>query len=269
MKLEIDLSDRDEIAAAVPLLQLILDNTPSSCSGQCAHTPEATPDPAIIFGGDPAPLAPSAPALSTAGAAPSMTAPEAPPAISTPVPAPVPSAPTAPEAAAPLVPVAPATHAFGVELDRHGLPWDERIHASTKAKLQDGSWRRKKGIGDTYVLQVEAQLRALLNPPSTLQLRPFDATAEVPPTPIIPTAPPAAPSVPAAPVAPPESASPTTFDQLMPRLTAAITSGVMPPAALQAACNALGVASIVALQANQSYVPLIWAALREQFPALA
>lgn len=301
MKLEIDLADRDEIAAAVPLLQLILNNTfmRSPCAGECVHSPKpghpceaeavnGEPpcaenggpilDPAAIFGGATAPLAPSAPALSTAGAVPSMTAPEVPPAISIPAPAPLPSVPS-PAVPAPVqqAPAAPTTPATVVDLDSRGLPWDDRIHASTKAKVQDGSWKKKRGVGETYVLQVEAQLRGQpvmtpTVPPApviTPQPWPFAATdaaaPEVPSTPAIPTAPQVVPSAPVAPAAPSE---PVTFDQLMPRLTAAITSGVMPPTALQAACAAQGLASIVALQTQQQYVPLVWAALKAQFPAL-
>lgn len=44
-------------------------------------------------------------------------------------------------------------------LDVRGLPWDERIHASTKAKLASGAWRSRRGVSDELVKQVEAELR--------------------------------------------------------------------------------------------------------------
>ena len=45
-------------------------------------------------------------------------------------------------------------------VDSTGLPWDDRIH-STPAKLTSkGVWRAKRGVVDTLVTQVEAELRA-------------------------------------------------------------------------------------------------------------
>ena len=44
-------------------------------------------------------------------------------------------------------------------VDVKGLPWDSRIHAGSKEKNGDGSWRKKRGVDDTLVAEVEAQLR--------------------------------------------------------------------------------------------------------------
>lgn len=44
--------------------------------------------------------------------------------------------------------------------DTTGLPWDERIHAATKATTDDGSWRKRRGIGKDVVAAVEAELRS-------------------------------------------------------------------------------------------------------------
>lgn len=64
------------------------------------------------------------------------------------------------------IPVAPASAAPGsvasVELDKNGLPWDARIHASTKAMNVDKTWRTKRGVDPALVTQVEAELRAVL-----------------------------------------------------------------------------------------------------------
>jgi hypothetical protein len=68
-------------------------------------------------------------------------------------------------------------------LDKSGLPWDDRIHASTKALTADGMWRKKRGVTDALVAEVEGQLR-LIHPMS------------VPP-------PPPPPPVPGVPVVPP------------------------------------------------------------------
>lgn len=58
--------------------------------------------------------------------------------------------------AAPTAPV-PAS----AELDSAGLPWDKRIHASTRAKLQDGTWRKLRGVDEALIATVEAELRAV------------------------------------------------------------------------------------------------------------
>lgn len=297
MKLSIDLADREEIAAAVPLLQLILDNTPKACGGQChaQETAVAAPvapaapvvaeisqDPAAVFGGGaavPAPLAASIPQTAT-------------PAI---------GAQSAPATTAPITttlgPASLGAGAASVELDKNGLPWDERIHAGTKTKLKSGEWKAKKQVDPALVAQVEAELRARVaagnapagvaavptapiaaipaianpaTPPASDPAAVFGGAAPgVPPAPAIPTAPPVAPLAPAATVAPSASADPTTFEQLMPRITAAVTAGIMPPTAVGAACAAHGVASVVTLQQSPQFVPLVWATLRQQYPNLA
>jgi hypothetical protein len=45
------------------------------------------------------------------------------------------------------------------ETDAAGLPWDERIHASTKALNADGTWRRRRNIDTTEIARVEAELK--------------------------------------------------------------------------------------------------------------
>ena len=290
MKLSIDLADREEIAAAVPLLQLILDNTPKTCGGQChaqetaAAAAEISQDPAAVFGGGaavPAPLAASIPP----GATPAIVAPPAP-------------ATTAPITTT-LGPASLGAGAASVELDKNGLPWDERIHAGTKTKLVSGEWKAKRGVESALVAQVEAELRARMAAGNVAS--PVAPTVPTPPlaspvgasSPTITASPavapgidpaavfgggPAVPAVPLAPVvgaantipaAPSIAADPTTFEQLMPRITAAVTAGIMPPTAVGAACADHGVASVVTLQQSPQFVPLVWATLKQQYPALA
>lgn len=271
MKLSIDLADREEIAAAVPLLQLILDNTPKTCGGQC-HAQETVAAPAPVV---PAvPVAPSAPAVAEISQDPAAVfgggaQPAAPLAASIPATA-TPSivAPSAPATTAPITttlgPASLGAGAASVELDSKGLPWDERIHAGTKTKLKSGEWKAKK--------QVEAAVPAVPVAPVAPAVDPaavFGAAAPgVQPAPAIPTAPPVAPLAPAATVAPSVSADPATFEQLMPRITAAVTAGIMPPTAVGAACAAHGVASVVTLQQSPQFVPRVWATLKQQYPAL-
>ncbi len=123
-------------------------------------------DPAAAFGA--APLAQGVPpAPSTAAAAPSATAPAAPlgtTSAETPT-APVPPAAPSANAATPAA-LPTASHAPGVDVDKHGLPWDARIHAESKAKIADGSWRKKRGVDPALVTTVEAELKALMSAPA-------------------------------------------------------------------------------------------------------
>lgn len=47
-----------------------------------------------------------------------------------------------------------------VELDKNGLPWDARIHSSSKNKNQDETWRYTRGGDPAVRAKVEAEWRA-------------------------------------------------------------------------------------------------------------
>lgn len=54
-------------------------------------------------------------------------------------------------------PVAPPTD--NPVRDADGLVWDGRIHSSSKETVKDGTWRKRRGVSDELVKQVEAELR--------------------------------------------------------------------------------------------------------------
>lgn len=63
--------------------------------------------------------------------------------------------------------------ASDVEVDSRGLPWDGRIHASTKTRLaKDNSWKLKRGLDPQYVEQIEAELRQVMAIPSAPTVEP-------------------------------------------------------------------------------------------------
>lgn len=158
---------------------------------------------AAAFGGA-APLAVSTPAIAGASTV-----------------APPPPANTAPTTTTPGVASSAAgASSAGVELDKHGLPWDGRIHAESKGKIADGTWRKKRNLDPTLLATVEAELRQVMGaaPAAPLAQAPVAATVTAPagsaPTPTsapvaaVPPPPPApvagaAPSMPAAPSAAP------------------------------------------------------------------
>lgn len=169
-----------------------------------------------------------------------------------------------------------------VELDSKGIPWDARIHASTKSKKKDGSWTALRGLNDDgKVKQIEAELHASVAASQGAQLgaivqaqsaTPLPGTTAVPqtmpPAQLPVTNGPASLGAVAQPGVSLPSADPATFEQLMPRVTQATISGILPPTALQQVCGALGLPSVVALQTNPAFVPHAWAQLKATYPAL-
>jgi hypothetical protein len=196
------------------------------------------PDPAVAFGGSTGNAAAVPPPMSgpqaSSAATPQTSAPGAPvpPPASPPVatPAPTPGTVSAPAASTGTVP--------GVELDAEGIPWDASIHASTKVKIANGTWKVKRGTGEAYLLERKALLKAAVSvgnaAPAGAPATP-SANASAPPPPGA-GAPGNAPA-PAAgattttqsPATTPNTAgsSPVTLAQVMPRVTAAISSGTL------------------------------------------
>ena len=102
------------------------------------------------------------------------------------------SAPTPPPACTP-------------EVDANGDVWDERIHSGGKNVLKNGTWRKKKGVGQDEYDAVIAENR----------------TAATPPMPTGDGVPSAAGGVPAAsaPTPPPAASAPITFQEFMIKLS--------------------------------------------------
>ena len=107
-----------------------------------------------------------------------------------------------------LVTVAPVSvcSVTTVELDKNGIPWDERIHAGTKRKNADGTWSLKKGVDKELAAQIIAEYQVAAPTTTTVPAAPA-----APAKPGVPPAPPAAPAKPGVPPAPPkaEDAGPT------------------------------------------------------------
>jgi hypothetical protein len=261
MELRVNLADREDVAAAHSLLALVLEQTSPVQTGVSA-VPPAPAAPAVPATAVAAPL-PTAPVvpLPPSGEAPQIPAPPAPAASPVSV-APVPSAP--------VTPPNPAN----VEVDASGLPWDERIHSSSKGKIADGTWKKKRGINDpALVARVEAELRQRMAPGfitvAASSVPPEEAAAVLAAAvfaPAVPFVPPAAPSVPAPPVAPSAPVGPATFEALMQMVVPIMGAGKLPPQALQEAALACGLPGLTALQQLPAQIPAVWDKLRELHP---
>lgn len=55
--------------------------------------------------------------------------------------------------------------AEGVTLDTTGIPWDARIHVSTKSTNKNGSWKKLRNIDDAKFAEISAQLKAVMAAP--------------------------------------------------------------------------------------------------------
>lgn len=211
---------------------------------------------AAAFGVPPVPLGVSVP---LAGSTPAIAAGA--------IVAPPPPVNTAPITTTPgVASSAPTTHAGGVDLDKHGLPWDGRIHAGTKRKNADGSWTAKRGVDPALVASVEAELRQVMGAtgaplvPSTAPIAPTPPLAPAAPvTANLPTAsvsqpvavppPPvpvvgAEPTMQAAPNVAPTLDPRQMFVALVGRASAAIQAGKVTQDEINQACQAAGVPAL-------------------------
>lgn len=197
------------------------------------------------------------------------------------MPAPAAPVPVPQAAAVPPPPSAPAATNHGdgsatdllrgdVDRDKNGLPWDARIHAGTKTKNGDGSWKKLRGVSDELFASVVSELRRNSTTPAAPV--PVPQAAAVPPP---PAAAPAAPPVPpppgapaqAAPVPPPPPvaapAEPAGLDDVGMRsaIVEACAAGKIDVAALNSACLNYGYGNM-----NEAFVKgeigIVYAALK-------
>jgi hypothetical protein len=164
-----------------------------------------------------------------------------------------------------LVPAAPAsTAAASDELDAHGYPWDDRIHASSKAKNADGTWRQRRNLDPAIRETVEGELKDRgYGKAAPVPVVPPVEAAPVPPAPPTPPAPPveAAP-VPPAPPTPPAGLPTITFPELMTRITTAVSNNTLSMSDIPAILTSTGVSGgLPGLAATPELIPLVAAAL--------
>lgn len=95
--------------------------------------------------------------------------------------------------------------------DTRGFKWDSRIHARTKTKNLDGTWRYQRGMAQDKIDRIEAEIRQV---------------KATPPAAFVPPAPPAPPTAQAVPVAQaaPVAAPVDDFPALMSLITTGIST---------------------------------------------
>jgi hypothetical protein len=100
------------------------------------------------------------------------------------------------------LPLPTANAGSNVELDADQVPWDERIHASTRNKNADGRWKRKRNVDDATYNSIAASLKSTAAAPAAVAPSLPSVAAAAPSLPPPPVA--AAPSLPPAPAQAPE-----------------------------------------------------------------
>lgn len=149
-----------------------------------------------------------------------------------------------------------------VPVDKEGLPWDHRIHASTKTFIADGTWKLKRGVDAAEVAMVKEQLKALMCVPTFVAVVNPD---RVPFAPVIsaPPAPPAPPAPKSHYLADQQPATVTvTLTDLIARMSSAIVAGKMTQAVVAEMCTKHGVSEFMLLSSRPDLLPLIDADMR-------
>jgi hypothetical protein len=75
---------------------------------------------------------------------------------------------------------------FNVEVDSQGIPWDHRIHSSSKTIIKSGTWKKRKGVAKEVYDSVMAKLVArVTQPPVDLTpAPPVPGTPSIDPQPV-------------------------------------------------------------------------------------
>ena len=135
-----------------------------------------------------------------------------------------------------------------INLDSEGLPWDSRIHSSSKAKNADGTWRIKRNSDKEFVAGVVAELKKVMAIPAP--------TAVTSPSAVEP--PPTVATVPPPPVAAPAA---DTLAGLMDYIMERNRLGTLPMATVTHTVKAQGLGSLRDLDTRPDLIPAFKAAL--------
>lgn len=152
--------------------------------------------------------------------------------------------------AAPVEPVEPP-NATPPALDAAGLPWDARIHSSSKAILADGTWRKKRGVPTEVLTAVEAELRQVLAIPAAVVPTPPAAVVPTPPATVVPTPPAAVVDHPV----------PVNFPEFLQAITRRVREGHTTLERILAIVTAQGLPNIQAVGVRGDLIPTLWGAI--------
>lgn len=134
------------------------------------------------------------------------------------------------------------------ELDSNGIPWDARIHASTKTKTVKGEWKRRKGVDDTTFSGIVAELKGS-DDIGEGEFKLSESGEAVAATTF-------------APPPPPPDNTPTGTIKTFADLMVATNAAGLTPTTVQQAVESVGLLNIPALAAKPELVPAVAAVLK-------
>lgn len=161
-------------------------------------------------------------------------------------------------------------------LDSAGIMWDARIHASTRTKVADGTWKMKRGVEPELVAQVMAELKGQTKVEAfAAQVDPSTLGFGAVPTPPAPPAPATVAAVPVPPVPavladtsdwPADLLGPHRpgfeFQAFMNYVMGRVNAGIPTPTLL-ATCKEHDVASFSAVNGRPEVIPALARALSQ------
>jgi hypothetical protein len=156
-----------------------------------------------------------------------------------------------------VVPVPPATRPpASATLDSEGLPWDRRIHASTKTFRQsDGTWKLIRGVDEAQVKRVKGELCAAMGQAEAPAPLPLDNEPGWP-------APPPAATIPHLTVVPPPAPpAADPFPEFVQFCTSAQQSGRLKYEQIVETCGKHAITQLPMLNARHDLIPVIRAEL--------
>lgn len=126
--------------------------------------------------------------------------------------------------------------------DTAGLPYDARIHSSSRTMTKgDGKWKYKRGVEDGEIAQVETELRRLMG--LEAPVRSAIVPAMTMPVPV------------------PQASDGVTFSQFSVEVMDAVSAGRVTHAQVAAVCVAHGLPAFPSLMTRPDYIPAVRAAL--------
>lgn len=156
------------------------------------------------------------------------------------------------------------TTAGAPSVDSRGIPWDSRVHSSSKAiNESDGQWKKMRGVDPKLLSKVEAELLVKANEAATVITNPATVFAENPAGPAMPPGPGAAISAgPAMPPKQPDNA-PVSFVDLMKWIgkhsqTVNNPTGKLLPEMVTSICKHYEFGSIQDVAREPDFVPYIY-----------
>jgi hypothetical protein len=169
---------------------------------------------------------------------------------------------TAAERPAPVTGATGPAFDSGLDIDADGLPWDGRIHSSSKKKLsKTEQWKKRRKPNDQteqqfgqYVASVEAELLRVMQAGPHAPVEPNQDKPE----PSVPSA----PTGPTGPTPPPAVAAETSEIKTLPELFRLITDNFISDSVVVAAINAQGITSLPLLGARPDLIPAVAKALQ-------